>query len=521
MIILIFSISVILMVSLPVVFASLLRRRYRVPWIVFGFGTLTFAASQAVHLPLNHLLEEAGLLSRALQPGPDLIQSVVILGLTAGICEELARAAGYAILKNFRSFENSLMFGLGHGGIESMVLGGVLTAATVGSLWGLRGTDLQSLGLSPDQLSALTIQMEVFTGSAWLGFAPLFERLLAMIFHLILSVMVWKAFESRKAGYVVLAILYHTAVDAGAVWMTIQIKNSWAIEGIFVLMLIPGLFWLWRLWLRTENHPKSLPIKSFEGRIFISALRKEMLQLWKTKRFLILVLVFGLFGLMSPLMAYFMPQIIGSVQGAEAFANLIPQPTAADAMQQYVKNISQFGFILAVLLGMNAVAGEKESGTAELILSKPMPRWVFVSSKFAAQLLAYGAAFLIASVGGYFYTIVLFGGFPIGQFAAMNLLLLLWELTFVGITLLGSTAAKTTSAAAGFALGGCVLLLLLGNIPQVGMLLPSGLLAWAGQLGGFVDQANHATNFGAVTAAFVILLMSNLWAISIFEQQEL
>ena len=90
------------------------------------------------------------------------------------------------------------------------------------------------------------------------------------------------------------------------------------------------------------------------------------MQQWRTKRLLVVVAVFVLFGLMSPLIAKFTPELLRTIEGAEQFADLIPEPTSTDAITQYIKNLTQFGFILAVLLGMGAIAGEKEKGTAAM-----------------------------------------------------------------------------------------------------------------------------------------------------------
>jgi len=185
---------------------------------------------------------------------------------------------------------------------------------------------------------------------------------------------------------------------------------------------------------------------------------------------------------------------------------------------QYIKNITQFGFILAILLGMGAVAGEKEKGEAALILSKPLPRWAFVMSKFVAQAAVYAVAFLLAALGAYYYTVLLFGDFAFGQFLAGNGLLLLWLLVFTAVTLLGSTIARSVGAAAGIALAGAVLLLVMGSIPQLAHFAPSGLVAWASQLG--LEEAITA-NPAALTANVALVMVLLLTAVAIFEVQEI
>jgi ABC-2 type transport system permease protein len=271
-----------------------------------------------------------------------------------------------------------------------------------------------------------------------------------------------------------------------------------------------------------------------ELNVFMVSLNKELRQLWRTRRMLVMAAVFLVFGMGSPLMAKLTPQMLNAIPGAEQFAELIPIPTAGDAMTQYIKNLSQFGFLLAVLLGMGAVVGEKERGIAPMILSKPMPRWAFIAGKFAAQFLMYLGCLILAGLGAYYYTIILFGALEFGDFALLNGLLLLWLLTFASLSLLGSTLGKSTAASAGIGLLLCVALMLAGSLPLYGALLPGGLLGWATQLGmtaaGVAPVAAQeaipaalqtGANGGAAASALVIIVLALILAIGIFEQQEL
>jgi uncharacterized membrane protein YhfC len=181
MIIFAYSLSILAMLLAPVVLAVLLRRKFRVPWLLFAVGSLTFIGSQIVHLPLNSLLANIGLLPKAGEmDSVPLLQTALLVGLTAGLCEETARAVGYWLLKKYRRFEHGMMLGLGHGGIEAMVFGGVMTAATISSLIALQGMDLDLLNLTGEQMSQVLLQMEALEQGPWLALAPLLERLIAI-----------------------------------------------------------------------------------------------------------------------------------------------------------------------------------------------------------------------------------------------------------------------------------------------------------------------------------------------------
>jgi ABC-2 type transport system permease protein len=518
-----YSLSILLMVLVPVGLAVLLRRRFRVALVLFVVGSLTFIGSQVVHIPLNNWLSDIGLLPEAGSwEGPPLWRTALIVGLTAGLCEELARAAGYALLRRSRRFEDGVMLGLGHGGIESMVFGGTLTAATISSLLSLRGVDLSSLELSTAQMTAVSRQLELFTSSPWLALPPLLERLLAMGLHVVFSLLVLQAFRRRNGWFLFLAVGYHTTVDVAAVYALQYVENAWLINAGLLGMALPGYVWLWTSRPRSvEGKEHRPPAFSAELGIFLAATSKELLQQVRTRRLLVVVAVFAIMGLMSPALARFTPELLGTIEEAKQFADLIPDPVAADAMTQYIKNITQFGFVLAVLLGMGAVAGEKERGTAAMIMSKPMSRWAFVTSKFAAQAAVYCLSFGVAAAGGYLYTLLLFGPIDLGNFLLINLLLLAWLLPFVAVALLGSTLASTTGAAAGVGFGGSVVLLLAGSLPGVGALAPGGLIAWATQLSTGTSGDQVMANGGALVMSCVIVLMCLIAAVGVFEEQEL
>ena len=70
---------------------------------------------------------------------------------------------------------------------------------------------------------------------------------------------------------------------------------------------------------------------------------------------------------------------------------MLPQPTAELAVSELVDNLAQFGLVLALLVPMAAVVGEKTSGTAALTLSKPVGRGAFLAAKLLALVVTFGA----------------------------------------------------------------------------------------------------------------------------------
>lgn len=254
--------------------------------------------------------------------------------------------------------------------------------------------------------------------------------------------------------------------------------------------------------------------------IFWVALRKELMEQWRSYRLLIVGVVLVFFGLVSPLLARYLPEILKlAVPGGtgDAILALIPKPTVVDAMDQYLKNINQFGILLALLMTMGAVALERDKGTAALMLVKPMPRGVFLAAKFTALTLTFAGSIVVAAIACYYYTVLLFGAVELSAFVAFNSLLLLSLLVYVALTLLCSTVVNSQVVAAGLAFGGLILLTSLGALPKVGDYLPGRLTAWASSL----IRGSGATAWPAFWVSVGLIAASLVAAWAILERQEL
>lgn len=510
-----------LMMVLPLVIAVWFRRRYAVAWLLYCVGIATLLGSQVYHLPLNAWLTDVGALGPIAPDAPNLLRTAVVAGLSAAVCETLARVVGYAVLfrrKAAERWEDGVMVGLGHGGVESFAFVATLAAGSFGALMALRGTDLAALDIPAEQLSFVSAQIAMVTETPWMMLASALERMIAIGFHVSLSVMIWMGFKRRNVLYVLAAVAYHTLLDATVVYAGQYIENLWLLELLLAVLALPGFLWMLRLRPAARPQRVLMPART-ELALFGTAVVHELRAQWRSRRVLIVVAIFLVFGLGSPLIAKYTPQLLSSIEGAELFADLIPEPTTADALNQYIRNLTQFGFLIAILLGMGAVAGEKERGTAPMILSKPLPRWAFVLSKFTAQALVYALGFALAAVGAALYTALLFDGLDMAAFMLGNVLLLIWLLAYVAITLLGSTLTSSTGAAAGVSLGGAILILLLGSIPQLSMIMPSALVGIANQAG--LPDVTLPSAAAPVVATLSLILICLITAVGAFDAQEL
>ncbi len=190
---------------------------------------------------------------------------------------------------------------------------------------------------------------------------------------------------------------------------------------------------------------------------YLPLLRKELLEIVRTWRIWLVVGVFALFGIIDPVLARFMKQIIGSVVGDQLPITL-PEATWLDSWAQWTKDLSQTLLVIVLVVAAGSVASEASSGTAVLTLTKPVSRASFVLAKFTAVVLLVVTAVIIGTALANAMTVALFGGADLGPIwravgAWVSLAILL-----VAVTLVTSCLVSSTIAAFGIGFGGYLLL---------------------------------------------------------------
>ena len=142
-------------------------------------------------------------------------------GLAAGLFEEVGRfvAMRFAMKKQL-SLPNALMYGVGHGGIEAILIVGLASVSNlVTSIMINAGTLEASLG-ALDQATkeaTLTQLSALWTTPSYQFFLSGIERIVAVTLHIALSVLVFQAVKLGKKRYWFLAFAIHVGVDFATV----------------------------------------------------------------------------------------------------------------------------------------------------------------------------------------------------------------------------------------------------------------------------------------------------------------
>jgi ABC-2 type transport system permease protein len=249
-------------------------------------------------------------------------------------------------------------------------------------------------------------------------------------------------------------------------------------------------------------------------------LRKELLESWRTRRLQVVAALFLVVGIISPLTARYMNEILQAALG-DQLPTVLPEPTAVTSIEQLLKNMAQLGALAAIALAMSSVSGELDRGTAALVLAQPATRGAFLAAKLVAIAVVLGVSVLLAVAVAWLYTAILFEPLPIGGWIVMGILAWLALLAWAALTFLASAATGSTTAAAGIGFVALVAISLLSVIPALDHLLPSGLTLPGIQIAGGVDGVDAGAVATAVMGTLVLIAASLGGAVLAFRRREL
>lgn len=237
-----FAAAIAFEIFFPLVVGYVIHRRYGVSWKFFLYGALVFFLSQLItRVPAVQIIQ--GIIAPSLQASPVLLYLwFFTLALTAGLFEGIGRYLGYRFLvKEDKTWRVGLMFGAGHGGLESMLLVGGLALLSLVGIIALATADFSKMNLPPDQLAQIEQQRQQLAAlDWWMPLLGAYERFITIFFHIGLSILVLQTFLRRSWLWLILAIAFHTLVDFGTLLLARQLSAVW-VEVVLTITLPPSL----------------------------------------------------------------------------------------------------------------------------------------------------------------------------------------------------------------------------------------------------------------------------------------
>jgi uncharacterized membrane protein YhfC len=245
-------VATVFVILYPIVLAIIAHQRLKVSWRYFGYGALIFFLFQIItRVPLVIWIQ--GRIAPELKASPSLrFAWIMVLVVTAGLFEEIGRYVGYRWLmrREEKTWSKGVMYGIGHGGLESMLFVGGSLLLTLYNIVLLSITGMRLLPVS-QRILAFQRLASINAQPAWTALLPAWERLWTVPVHIALSVIVLQVFLRRNILWLWLAVLLHAMVDFTAailpVWLGSSLNTSLIVEGAVMIFGLLGLWVVWRL----------------------------------------------------------------------------------------------------------------------------------------------------------------------------------------------------------------------------------------------------------------------------------
>ena len=203
------AITVVCMIAIPVVFLVFWRRNHK------GQTNFSYLIAGASGSTAAYVLDGT---------------------LMAGVFEECGRYVVLKyIMKKNRTRENSVMYGIGHGGIEilAVLLPSMITYLLIAVLFSSGKVDVALSTLKITEETAAAALPSVRAAASF-NFALMamnvVERVFAMLLHIGLTVIVFHGVVNSKAVFLPLAILLHMLMDTFPALYQRGVLPLWSVE---------------------------------------------------------------------------------------------------------------------------------------------------------------------------------------------------------------------------------------------------------------------------------------------------
>lgn len=260
-------------------------------------------------------------------------------------------------------------------------------------------------------------------------------------------------------------------------------------------------------------------------RSFILFFNKEITELIKTVKGIVLAVIFLVLGISSPLITKLTPEILklalneASTEEANVLISVIPKPSSIESYNQFFSNFNTIGLLAVIIVFAGIVANEKSKNTAAYILTKNISRAQFILSKFVSSAVFVFVSLILAAGTQILYTFFLFYDklTDIKYVFIYFLLLFLYLIFMLTIVLFSSVLTKTVTSATFLAFLIFIIFNILPAIPKIGKYMPPNI-----NNSGIITQS---VNISDLTVNIIITIICSIIfifsAVQIFNRQEL
>lgn len=230
--------SILLSVGFPVALIIIGIKKFHAKLSSFFIGAGTFLVFAFI---LEQILHTLVIIMGGLNAESNEWLYYIYVAAAAAVFEETGRIVAMKfVMKKNLDFPNAFMYGIGHGGIEAIVLGGAISLSNLVNMIMINNGTMQASfeALSQEVQAETFAQLSTYwTTPANLFFAAGVERVSAIILHIGLSLIIYYGLKSNRKAILAIAYGIHFLADFFAASCASRMA-VWAIEAIILVIAV-------------------------------------------------------------------------------------------------------------------------------------------------------------------------------------------------------------------------------------------------------------------------------------------
>jgi uncharacterized membrane protein YhfC len=231
----------------PIILLVYFRRRDKISYKVLAVGALTFIVFSQVFEKILHVV----VINNNLFPNP--IAFGIYGAFAAGIFEEIGRFAFIKLfLKKHTAWKDGIAFGVGHGGIEAILIGVIANVQNIAYAMLINSGTFDQILLAQVGNNEAAKQSILQLKNTLVNTAPTMfslgwiERVFAVTLHIGFTMLILYAVKYRKNMYLLIAVLAHTFIDFFPALYQAKVLSLIQVELVLALFFIATIVFLFK-----------------------------------------------------------------------------------------------------------------------------------------------------------------------------------------------------------------------------------------------------------------------------------
>lgn len=249
-------------------------------------------------------------------------------------------------------------------------------------------------------------------------------------------------------------------------------------------------------------------------------INKEFLEIFRTGKIYILLVIFVIFGIMNPAFAKMTPwlfEMLADTMKEQGITISTITVTAMTSWEQYYKNMSMEFIVFVVMFG-GILTSEYQKGTLINMLTKGLPRWKVILAKGAVALVSWSLCYWLCfgitySYNSYFWDNSIARNIAFAAFGSYLFGLWLISLILLCSAFLNSGSAVLLTTGVIYTIN-----YLLNMIPDVADYLPTKLTNGLELLTGATEVKDY---IGATAITVLLIVLSGAATVAVFNRKRI